>query len=285
MCRFVSMFGSVFAAAEHGGAENPGDVVLHHLTDHAVDNSVIGWINSNFFSQKFLGFIDMKITWWVILLWATVFLALLIFIPLSRSIVKSVNGSSSRWVNFWEVIIEYISNEVVQPNFGAKTKRVAPFFLTIFFFILLCNFIGLIPGLNTPTGNLAVTCALAALILLIMFFMGFVKHGPLWLITGIVPHGIPLPIIPLMWAIELVSLFMKPFVLMIRLFANMLAGHIMIIVFLMLMYLFQNLFIAFGSVPFVVFVYGLEIVVCLVQAYVFAMLSAIFIAGCMEESH
>jgi F-type H+-transporting ATPase subunit a len=277
------MFGSVFAAAEQGGQENPGDVVIHHLTDHVVDNSAVAWINSHFFSQKFFGFLDMKITWWVIMIWGSALLALLIFIPLSCSIVKAVNGSSSRWVNLWEVLIEYISNEVVLPNFGSKTKKVAPFFLTIFFFILISNFIGLVPGLNTPTGNLAVTCALATLILLIMFVIGFAKHGPLWLITGIVPKGIPAPILPLMWAIELVSLFMKPFVLMIRLFANMLAGHIMIIVFLMLMYLFQNLFIAFGSVPFVVFVYGLEIVVCLVQAYVFAMLSAIFIAGCMES--
>jgi F-type H+-transporting ATPase subunit a len=283
MCRFVSLIGSVVSASSQGGSEKPGEIVIHHLTDRTVDYSFISWLNSHIFNQKFFGFLDLKVTWWVLMIWIVFLICLLIFIPLSRSVVKSINGSSSRWVNMWEAIIEYLNQEVLEPNFGKKSKKIAPYFLTVFFFILFSNLIGLIPGFNSPTGNLSVTGALALLSFIMMVTVGLVKHGPFWLITGIVPHGIPWPIIPLMWAIELVGLFMKPIVLMIRLFANMLAGHIVIIVFILLIIMFQNLFIAFGSIPGAIFVYALEILVSFVQAYVFTMLTAIFIAGCMES--
>jgi F-type H+-transporting ATPase subunit a len=283
MCRFVSLIGSIVSASSHGEAEKPGDIVIHHLTDRPADYSFVNWLNSHIFNHKFFGFLDLHVTWWVLMIWIAFFVCLLIFIPLARSVVKSINGSSSRWVNMWEAIIEYINQEVLEPNFGKKSKKIAPYFLTVFFFILFSNLLGLIPGFNSPTGNLSITAALALLSLILMFSVGFFKHGPLWLITGIVPHGIPWPIIPLMWAIELVGLFMKPIVLMIRLFANMLAGHIVIIVFILLIIMFQNLFIAFGSIPAAIFVYALEILVSFVQAYVFTMLTAIFIAGCMES--
>ena len=191
----------------------------------------------------------------------------------------------------WEVIIDYIRDEVVQPNFHGKTSKVLPYFLTLFFFILFCNLIGLIPsmhvgwfpGFRAATGNLAVTGALAVLTLVGMLVVGFIQHGPMWIISGIVPHGLPPWIYILMWPIEIVSLFMKPIVLMIRLFANMLAGHLVILVFVLLIIMFQNFFVAFGSVPMNIFMFGLEILVGFIQAYVFTMLTAIFIASSIES--
>jgi F-type H+-transporting ATPase subunit a len=282
MSRFLSVF-STLISSSGAESEKPGAVVLHHLTDHVITGGPIGWLNAHYLNQKLFGMFDMRITWWLLMIWTSVLLCLFIFIPLAFMIRRSINGSTSRWVNFWEVIIEYIEKEVLEPNFGDKTKKFAPYFLTLFFFILFCNFIGLVPLMNTATGNLAVTGVLALLTFVQMLFFGFVKNGPLWILTGIVPHGLPWPIYIIMWPIELIGLFMKPFVLMIRLFANMLAGHIVIIVFIMLIIMFGNLLIAFGAIPGVVFINLLEIVVCLVQAYVFTMLTAIFVSSCMHS--
>ena len=271
------------SSGEEAGKVNPGEVVNHHLTDHVLTAWPFGQINETILNVKLLGIFDMRITRWVLIMWVVVALCLLVFIPLSVRIRRAVNGSNSRWVNLWEVLIEYVYHQIVEPNFGHFSRKVVPYFLSIFFFILFSNLLGLIPGLSTATGNLAVTGALAILTMIGMFAVGFIKHGPLWIFTGIVPHGIPLPVIPLMWAIELLGLFMKPFVLMVRLFANMLSGHIVIIVFLLLIVMFKNYLIAFGSVPGVVFVYALELMVSVVQAYIFTMLSALFISSCMER--
>ncbi len=286
MYRFMGIFQTAIAASSHGESEKPGDVVVHHLTDHVIDWGLIGHINDKFLSSKLFGIFDMRITRWVVMMWIAVILCLVIFIPIAIKIRRAATRgevSSSRWVALWEVMIEYIKQEVIEPNFGDKTAKVSPYFLTVFFFILFCNIVGLIPGMSSATGNLAVTGALATLTLVEMIAIGFMKHGPLWIITGIVPHGLPKPIYLVMWPIELVSLFMKPIVLMIRLFANMLAGHIMIIVFIMLIIMFESFFVAMGAIPGVIFVDMLELLVAFVQAYVFTMLSAIFVASCMES--
>jgi len=286
MYRFMGIFQTAIAASSHGESEKPGDVVVHHLTDHVIDWGLIGHINDTFLSSKLFGVFDMRITRWVVMMWIAVILCLVIFIPIAIKIRRAATRgevSSSRWVALWEVMIEYIKQEVIEPNFGDKTAKVSPYFLTVFFFILFCNIVGLIPGMSSATGNLAVTGALATLTLVEMIAIGFMKHGPLWIITGIVPHGLPKPIYLVMWPIELVSLFMKPVVLMIRLFANMLAGHIMIIVFIMLIIMFESFFVAMGAIPGVIFVDMLELLVAFVQAYVFTMLSAIFVASCMES--
>jgi F-type H+-transporting ATPase subunit a len=285
MYRVSGIFNAVMAASSHGEAEKPGDVVIHHLTDHPIDWGFLGYINDRFLSTKLFGIFDMRITRWVVMMWIVIFVCAIIFIPVARMIRKSaIRGEipTSRWVTLWEIIIEYIRVEVIEPNFEKRTAKVLPYFLTLFFFIFFCNFLGLIPGMSSATGNLAVTSALALLTLLAMLVVGFVKHGPLWILSGIVPHGLPWPIYLIMWPVELVGLFMKPIVLMIRLFANMLAGHIMIIVFIMLIIMFESFFVAIGAVPGVLFVNLLELIVALVQAYVFTMLSAIFISSCME---
>ena len=287
----LAQISNFLMASTGAGVENPGETVVEHLSDSVITGGPIGYLNSHFLSQKLFGIFDMRISVVVLMLWISAILCIAVFVPLARSLRKSNKGSMSRWVNIWELIIEYIRDEVIRPNFHEKTSAVMPYFLTLFFFILFCNLIGLIPfwhfeafpGFKAATGNLAVTGALAVITLILMLVVGFVKHGPLWIVSGIVPHGLPSWIYLLLWPIELVSLFMKPFVLMIRLFANMLAGHLVILVFVLLILIFQTYLVALGSVPMNIFMYALELLVAFIQAYVFTMLTAIFVASSIES--
>ena len=276
----------VSSGGEHKGVY---DVVLHHITDHIVTDGIIGqataWLNNTFFSQKLFGIFDMRITKWVLMMWLTAFLMLIIFIPLARSIKSAQMGSRSRWVNFWESFIGFIHDEIVEPNFHGKHTRMAmPYFLTLFFFILFANLLGLIPNLATSTGNLAVTGGLAVCTLFGMFGIGMIMQGPLWVFTGIVPKGVPIGVVPLLWVIEFVSLFIKPFVLTVRLFANMTAGHIVVIIFLFLIMMFQSYAVGVLSTAGALMIYMLEVLVAFIQAYVFVVLSSMFI-GASVHSH
>ena len=281
------------------------DIVIGHLTDHpvkkvpinATDNFIAaGWKSVNNAIAKInkstlgnikidLGLIkgDMRITKWVIMLWIAMLACILIFVPLARSIKKNAYGSKSRWVNMWEALIGFVHDEIVEPNFDHKyIKKAMPFFLSIFFFILFCNLFGLIPGSATATGNLAVTGGMALFTLFGMVTIGSIKQGPFWIIKGIVPHGIPFVMYFLLWPIEFAGLFIKPFALMVRLFANMTAGHVVIIIFIYLVMMFKSYAVGGGSVVGSLMIYMLELLVAFIQAYIFASLSAMFIGSSMH---
>ena len=284
MIRIVEFFNLwVSSGGEHG--ENPGmyDVVMHHLTDHVIHNGFIGKINELFLSKKLFGFFDMRITKWVLMMWISLILTSLIFLILARKIKRDKNGSKSRWVNLWEALIGFIHDEIVEPNFDKKYMKVAmPYFASLFFFILFCNLIGLVPGMATATGNLGVTAGLAICTLIGMVVIGTIKQGPLWIIKGIVPGGIPKALFPLLWVIELMGLLIKPFALTVRLFANMTAGHVVIIIFLYLIMMFESYLVGIGSVSGSLMIYMLELLVCFIQAYIFTALSAMFIGASMH---
>lgn len=282
MIRLVQSFNTLITS-EGGEKESIYDIVLHHLTDHPITAGFIGKINEQFLSEKLWGIFDMRITKWVLMLWLAAFLSLIVFIPLSIAVRKSKMGSKSRWVNMWEALIGFIHDDIVSPNFDHKyIKTAMPYFATVFFFIFFANFAGLVPSLSTATGNLAVTAALSVLTLIGMFAVGFIKQGPLWIFKGIVPHGIPAPMYLLLWPIELMGLFIRPFALTVRLFANMTAGHIVIIIFLYLIIMFQNYWVSIGSVGASLFIYMLELLVSFIQAYIFTSLSAMFIGSSMH---
>ena len=271
-------------AAPSGSEKGVYDVVLYKLLDKVLEGGFIGWLNENLLSTKLFGIFDMRITKLVLMLWITVFLCVLIFIPLAIMIKKNKYGSKSRWINMWEIVISFIHNEIVEPNFhGEARKKVMPYFLTLFFFIMFAGYLGMVPGFSTATGNLAVAGGLALCTLVAIVVTGFVKQGPLWIVTGIVPGGIPLFLFPLLWVIELLGLLIRPFSLTIRLFANMTAGHIVIIVFLFLVMMFQSYWIGIGSVAGAIFINLLELLIVLIQAYVFTSLSAMYIGEAMRS--
>jgi len=185
-----------------------------------------------------------------------------------------------------EVMIEFVVNEVAKPNLGPKYQKYLPYLLTVFFFILINNIFGLIPGSANVTGNIAFTMVLSLISFLIIIFSAN-KHYWGHIINPPVPMGVK----PILILVEVLSIFTKPFALMIRLFANMLAGHIIIICLVSLIFIFGGLNKGVGwafspiSVGFSVFIYFIEILVAFIQAFIFANLSAVFIGQAIEEAH
>ncbi|MEO5997937.1 MAG: F0F1 ATP synthase subunit A [Chitinophagaceae bacterium] len=185
-----------------------------------------------------------------------------------------------------ELMVEFVVNEVAKPNLGPKYQRYLPYLLTVFFFILINNIFGLIPGSANVTGNIAFTLVLSMISFLIIIFSAN-KHYWSHIINPPVPTGVK----PILVLVEVLSIFTKPFALMIRLFANMLAGHIIIICLVSLIFIFGSLNKGVGwafspiSVGFSVFIYFIEILVAFIQAFIFANLSAVFIGQAIEDTH
>jgi len=283
MVQLLQGLQAIIQSSHSGEEESMYDIVMHHLTDHPIHDGFIGKINEKFFHEKLFGIFDMTITKWVLMLWLSAFLCLLVFIPVARKIKNSSYGSRSRWVNLWEVLIAFVHDEVVEPNFDHHyVKKAMPYFLTVFFFILFCNLLGLIPGMSTATGNLAVTGGLALCTLVGMLGIGMIKQGIFGYWAGLVPHGVPAFVLPLMFPIEIIGLLIKPFALTVRLFANMTAGHVVIIIFIYLVMMFQSYWVGIGSVAGSLMIYLLELLVAFIQAYIFAVLSAMFIGASMH---
>jgi len=189
--------------------------------------------------------------------------------------------------NALEACIIFIRDEVAKPNLGHKYKKYLPLLLTIFFFIWINNLFGLLPGGANFTGNIAVTACLALVSFLVMLFSAN-KHywGHMFNPPG-VPFGIKLLLVP----IEIISMFIKPVALTIRLFANMLAGHIIILSVICMIFIFGmlNKYVGIGFVPisvaFSVFMFMVELLVAAIQAFIFATLTAVFIGQAIEENH
>ncbi|MCR4816603.1 MAG: F0F1 ATP synthase subunit A [Bacteroidales bacterium] len=217
---------------------------------------------------------------------------LIVIILASAKKYKVRNGKAPKGMqSLIEILVLHVRDDIVEPILGHNTGRFLPYLLTLFFFIFFCNILGLIPvfpaGANI-TGNIAVTAILALITFIITNFNGN-KHY--WKDIFNTP-GVPawLKIFPLMPIVELVGVFTKPIVLMIRLFANMTAGHIVILGFVVIIFILSNsLGMAVGgavsvvSVLFAVFISLLECLVAYIQAFVFTMLSALYISMAVEE--
>jgi F-type H+-transporting ATPase subunit a len=189
-----------------------------------------------------------------------------------------------------EAIALFVRDDVAIANIGHNGAKFAPYILTLFFFVLYCNLLGLFPWGATPTGNIAVTGTLAILTFLITEIAGFFALGPKGYIKTIVfvPAGMTgggaVAMALLMTPIEIISKLVKPFALCLRLFANMTAGHFVILALLGLIFIFTNWVVAGGAVAFVLFMMLLELLVAFLQAYIFALLSSVFI-GMLQHEH
>ncbi|HWD86514.1 MAG TPA: F0F1 ATP synthase subunit A [Mucilaginibacter sp.] len=225
---------------------------------------------------------DFSITRNVISLWMSAIILLLVFFGVSSAYKKRINQGPKGLQSFIEPIIVFIRDDVAIPNVGYKYARFMPLLLTVFFFILINNLLGIIPffpGGYNLTGNIAVTGTLAVIILFVVNLNGnkhYWKHifspNPWWLF-------------PIMIPVEIVSIFSKPIALMIRLFANMTAGHIVALSLISLIFIFGTLWIAPVSVAFVVFMDCIEVLIAFLQAYIFTLLSALFIGMAIMEHH
>jgi F-type H+-transporting ATPase subunit a len=192
-----------------------------------------------------------------------------------------------------EVVIRFIRDEVARKAIhGADADRYTPYLLTTFFFILACNLLGLIPGSATATGNISVTAGLALMAFVMIQFAGIRNYGPIKHVKNLVPEGLPLWLIPLMFVLEVLSSFIKPFALCVRLFANMMAGHVVILAFISLIFILGDVFsepvgwlASPVAVGFALFVHFLELLVATVQAYIFTILTATFMGMSAHPAH
>jgi F-type H+-transporting ATPase subunit a len=188
--------------------------------------------------------------------------------------------------NMLETVVNFVKDEVAKPNLGRRYEKYLPYILTVFFFILINNLVGLIPGTANVSGNIAFTMILAVISFIVILFSSN-KHYWSHIFWPPVPHGVKVILIP----VEILGIFTKPFALMIRLFANMVAGHILIICLISLIFILGalNKYVGLGfsplSLAFTVFIYFIEILVAFLQAYIFANLTAVFIGQAFEGGH
>jgi F-type H+-transporting ATPase subunit a len=226
--------------------------------------------------------IDLSITNHVVMLWiAALFLILLFWLAFrTKRVAPSGVGA------LLEMLVMFIRDQVAIANMGEKQgKRFTPLLVTFFFFILTCNLMGLIPLFSTATGNVNVTLALALVTFLSTQVFGIMESGFIGYYKSLVPHGVPFYLWPLMFVIEIMGLIAKHVALTIRLFANMTAGHIVLFAFLGLIIMFKSFMISPVSIGFGVFVYFLELLVAFIQAYIFTVLSSLFIGMAVHPEH
>jgi F-type H+-transporting ATPase subunit a len=311
----VQEHGAAAAEAAHGAAEkfDAGEVIIHHVANSPISEPL-------FHLPTIFG-IDFSVTKHVFMLWLVAATVFALVTWLVRRYLRQDRLVPTGAMNGLEAVVEFVRDEIVQPNVGRKWVGTwAPLILTLFFFILGANAIGLIPifdviglidhyvlhtgehsfikqllhGGTTATANFNVTAALAtitfgAIILAGSLAHGFIKH---WM--NLVPHGLAWPIYILLIPIEVMGMFVRPFALTMRLAANMTGGHIAILAILSFVFLFTEMFgtalagIGVGlavSVPLAALISMLEIIVVLVQAYVFTLLTAVFIGMAIHVHH
>ncbi len=306
-------------AGRQGSAQSPQGEATHdegHDEGHHAEGRTLVLPNDAFFKRQFshsvphriwpahddhageeqaglLDFYNVNLFQWI-----SIAVLLVLFLPVVSSFKRQRISWFTRVLRGWCL---WIRDEMVYPVMGKEEGRVwAPYFIFLFFFIAAMNVIGLIPSIPqlhietaTATATPYVTVALSIVTLLLMLGMGIRKNGLFGFFKGLVPHGLPIALIPLMFVIELVSLVVKPFALTIRLFANMLAGHLVIASAIGLVFLFAKMLegsfasylTAIPSVGMAVFVYIIEALVTLLQAYIFTLLSINFVYASMHQEH
>lgn len=285
------------SAFHHGETEHNGYILSHgHIYKRALSQSEAaneqGFVAENwggYFAGEADAFIDLSLTKTATGIMLTVVLMFIVFMSIAKSYKRNPNEAPKGLQSFMEPLILFIRDEVAKPSIGPRYEKFMPYLLTVFFFIWIANMLGLIPfigGFNV-TGNLAVTAILAIITFIITNVNGNKSY---W--AHIFAPGVPVALYPLMIPIEIMGLFIKPIVLCARLFANITAGHIIILSFMSLIFIFGNLYgagagygVSIVSLAFAIFMNILELLVAFLQAYVFTLLSALYFGAAVEEHH
>ncbi len=236
---------------------------------------------------------DISITKNVLSLFVSVALLIWIFTSVAKAYKNNTGKAPKGMQSFLEPLIIFIRDDIAKSSIQNKPERFMPFLLTVFFFIFLNNLLGLVPifpGGANLTGNIAVTMVLAVFTFIITTVSGNKHYWQHIFNAPGVPWWLKIPV-PLMPIVEIMGMFTKPFVLMVRLFANITAGHIIVLGFYSLIFIFgeKNVFAGYGvsvvSIAFTIFMTVLELLVAFIQAYVFTLLSAIYFGMATEEHH
>ncbi|HZH67848.1 MAG TPA: F0F1 ATP synthase subunit A, partial [Chitinophagales bacterium] len=239
------------------------------------------------------GLMDFSITKNVFMMILSILILAVVFISMKNAYAKrGVTSAPKGMQSFLEPIVAFMIDDVAKPNLGKQYEKFLPYILSVFFFILINNLLGLVPffpGSANLTGNIAVTLTLALITFVITNVSGTKSY---WRHVLAMP-GLPKFLLVIITPIEIIGLFTKPFALMIRLFANMTAGHVIVLSLVSMIFILggngESIGGAVGgtlvAVPFVLFMNALELLVAFIQAYIFALLSAIFIGMALEEDH
>ncbi|NTV08289.1 MAG: F0F1 ATP synthase subunit A [Chlorobium limicola] len=271
--------------AEAGHSDKPGEVIMHHI----LDSNVFAFepFGEVHLPKIVVGGFDISITKHVVMMWLSAAIVLLVFGAVGSGYRKMTPKNAPKGIaNAMEALVEFIRLDVAKSNIGPGYEKHLPYLLTVFFFILLCNVLGLVPYGATATGNVNVTLTLAVFTFFITQTAALKAHG----IKGYLAHltaGTHWSLWIIMIPIEIIGLFTKPFALTVRLFANMTAGHIVILSLIFISFILKSYIVAVAvSVPFSIFIYLLEIFVAFLQAFIFTMLSALFIGlATAHEGH
>ena len=300
-----SMAGMQHDATAGAGAEAQepkADLITPHITDskhleipsfnaaHGFAREITlpsGWFTFHIGSFE----VDLSPTKHVVMLWIVAVLLVVVLVGAARAHKRrSAQGLPPRGMaGAIEAMILYMRNEVILPNVGHHGEGFVPYLLTIFFFILFANLLGLFPYMSTATGNISVTATLALMTFVVIEVAGMRALGKGYINTIIFwPKDMPLamrvPMSLILSPVELIGKFTKPFALAIRLFANMTAGHIVVLAMIGLIFTFGSYAVAPAPVAMAVAIMLLELMVAVIQAFIFTLLSSVFI-GLVRESH
>jgi F-type H+-transporting ATPase subunit a len=323
-CLFLT-FSPGYSADEAGEAFNPGEMIHHHIQDSHVwhfwdgpygtlplpvilyssDRGLEVFISTHLYDEHhqpvpYNGYqiegprivpmeegrsvIDFSITKNVASMFVSVILLFWIFFSVKRGYIRNAGRPPKGIQSFFEPVIIFIRDEVAKPNIGAHYEKYLPYLLSIFFFIWFNNMMGLLPGSANVTGNIAVTGTLAVFTFIVTQVSGNKLYWRHIFNTPGVPWWLKIPI-PIMPLVEMIGVFTKPFSLTIRLFANITAGHIIILSIFSLIFIFESFWVGPLSVLFAVFMNFLELFVALLQAFIFTILSAMYFGAAVEEHH
>lgn len=293
-------------------AQHAADKSVDHITPHITDSKDLevpsldpshgfqravtlpsGWPSFEI-ALPVLGpfLVDTSPTKLVVMLWIAAAIAVVLLVGAARSHTRrAAQGLPPKGLaGAIEAMILYMRNEVILPNVGHHGEGFVPYLLTIFFFILIANLLGLVPYMGTATGNISVTATLAIMTFIVIEVAGMRALGKGYINTIIFwPHDMPIlmrvPLSLILSPVELMSKFTKPFALAIRLFANMTAGHIVVLALIGLIFTFQSYFVAPAPVAMAVAIMLLELMVAFLQAFIFTLLSSVFIGLVRESAH
>jgi F-type H+-transporting ATPase subunit a len=309
---------------KEGEKFDPSEMINHHIQDshsweiyhgltihlpviiYSAENGLAVFSSSNFYNEAhelvpYAGYmmehehvllengghvVDRSITNNVFFLLINALILILIFLAVARGYKKNVGKAPSGVQSFFEPIIIYVRDEIVKPNIGPKYEKYLPYLLTLFFFVWFGNLLGLLPASANLTGNIAVTLVLATITLIITLASSKKTY---WLhIIDPLGNSMGWPkylLYLILWPIELIGILTKPFALTIRLFANITAGHIIILSILSLTFIFQSIGVGIAASLFAAVMNMLELFVALLQAYVFTLLSSMYFGQAVEEHH
>lgn len=268
-------------AAEHSGDFDMAEVLTHHMVNS--QELELPWGTVHLPTLDVFGY-ELPVTKHAVMMWVASLLVLITLVWIAQR-ARLVPGKAQSML---EIVVLFIRDEVAIKNMGEEDgRRWTPFLLTTFFFILFCNILGMVPFCSSATANISVTGAMAGLTLILIHGSGISRFGILGHLKNYLPPGLSgwlFPITVLLFVIELVGTLFKSFALCMRLFANMIAGHMIVLSFLGLIFVIGAVFVPI-SVGLVLFIGFLELLVIPLQAYIFTMLTSLFIGMSLHPEH